>query len=212
MDRNLLALLAYPNLKSSNLVARAASAAGLSNFSCDFDGCLSARDRLLIVLNNLSVRGVKPTDIFLMDEPLVSPIEVAKKEYSIYELSLLEGDSFITHLVRSLMKRNPFTKDFFVLGQKLAEMSKADCVRWFATLPGLNASVIDLDEHPVVSLEHPEYQRFIQDFRSPIAGGWDLRNHYLETKRNYSRFWLKSKVNRDVWWMQADADMGLLSS
>jgi hypothetical protein len=212
---NLFALLSLPAAIVSSALSEVCRNADVN---VDFDGIRAytlPRDRYSYVVEKLSTVGVKVSDIFVLDEPVVEVVDARRTTYCVSEFILFEGDSFITNMVRKLSKRNPHTVEFFHIGYIVGARGKLEALKEYISANTIEAQVIDLesvDESNVSypSLSTPHFRRFINDFRSPVAGGWDARNKYLEDKRDFSRFWIKSKTHRDIWWIQSGENISAL--
>ena len=212
---NLFALLSLPAAVVSSALTEVCANAGVD---VDFDGIRAyalPRERYGYVVERLSAVGMKVSDVFVLDEPVVEIVDPTRKTYCVSEFVLYDGDSFTTDMVRKLSKRNPHTVEFFHIGYIVDARGKLEALKEYVNSNSLEAQVVDLesvDETNVSypSLSTPHFRRFINDFRSPVAGGWDARNKYLEDKRAFSRFWLKSKAHRDIWWIQSGENIGAL--
>lgn len=166
----------------------------------------SVMDRYLSITNALVATGMRPTELFLLDRPIASPVDDSRTVYRVPEFWPLEGDEFITNLVRGIMKREPLTHEMFMLDTVLKENGKFAAIAMVAAHPWANARIADLgtcDPPSELNARFAELRALEHAFRSPIAGGWQLRNDYLEAKRNYARFWTRSKKQKDIWWTQA---------
>ncbi len=166
--------------------------------------------RFQAIIQSLAEVDQDFTSLALMDRLIVTPIDFRRGLYSVADFWALEGDAFLFHLARCLLKRNPFPREMFRLGVTLAEKGKLAAIREVAARPGANACVVDAgdDQIPLaLDKELADLEVLIEHFRSPHAGGWDLRNAYLESARNFDRAWLRMKSLKDIWWAQSNGDI-----
>jgi hypothetical protein len=98
----------------------------------------------------------------------------------------------------------------FALGELYSRDGKLAVIRQVARRPALNSVVIDSDDlifAAALDTALPTLNIIIEQFRAAYAGGWDLRNAYLEGRRDYDRAWLRMKALKDIWWAQTQGDM-----
>lgn len=166
------------------------------------------RMRYHALVDILARNDMQLSDHFVCDLPVPNPVQPERRLYAMAELLLHDGDMFIVNLTRSLLKRDPLLVEMFVLAEQHKALGYLGAVSWFARNHQLNACVLDLDQPDLMAqrmadgLELDQH-RIHHDFRSPIAGGWDERNRYLEAKRDNSRLWLKFKPLKELWWRQS---------
>lgn len=206
-DTNLFSILFLPPQARMQALKAVCRMADLAEF--DFAPASSSSAALSTfheVILHLSRIGVRPTDVFLMDEPMPPPISTARTSYHVGEFWPYDGDSFIINAVRCLMKREPTTHDMFELARELDMNGKLAVIELLLRRPTRNAGLcesVDASQTMILDAIKEELQILIRQFRSPIAGGWQMRNTYLETKRNLSRQWLHLKQQKDIWWEQS---------
>ncbi len=141
-----------------------------------------------------------------MDEPIAAPVDYERNSYTVADLWPLEGDAFIVNLVRALRKREPLTIEMFSLSRTLEAEGKLATIAELARCPWRNALIVDLETSEAsaeLDSRQAELATLVRQFRSPVAGGWQLRNEYLEAKRNFARQWLRIKQQKDIWWVQS---------
>ena len=209
-ERNVFVLLILPANVVGEAIAQACGASGLIDFS-EIGRVDKLRMRYHALVDILSRNGIRLSDHFVADLPVPRPVQPERRLYTMAELLLHEGDMFVINLVRSLLKRDPLTVEMFVLTEQHTKLGRTAMISWFAQNHRLNVRVLDLDEPDVMAQQladgiEPEQRRVQHDFRSPVSGGWDERNRYLEDKRNNSRLWLKLKSLKDAWWQQCGGD------
>ncbi|MEW9305781.1 hypothetical protein ACETRX_30910 [Labrys portucalensis] len=209
-DRNIVQLLLLPGPWLEAALHASARAAGLD---LNFDG-IGARigplSRYQGIIQILERANVRLTEIGLFDRPIVSAINHARAQYSLADFWPLEGDAFVFHVVRCLLKRDPLTQEMFGLGELLSKQGKLAVIRQVAGRPFVATSVVDIaDDQAAAELDTllPNLELLVSQFRAVYAGGWDLRNAYLEARRNFDRVWLRMKKQKDVWWAQANGDV-----
>ena len=201
---NLATMLTYPADWFAKAAGAAAAAAGLVADFALAAAKSSAMERLSATAAIIGEAGGRMSDVFVLDAPCVEAINPSRQLYCTAELWLLDGDAFLVNAFRAVMKRDPSAVEMFSLEEQLRQ-SKSDALAAIAKTDFANARIIDVDTHsPDVNDELArELDPILRQFRSPFAGGWNQRNAYLEAKRHYSRFWLKNKQQKDVWWQQA---------
>jgi tetratricopeptide (TPR) repeat protein len=215
-SRNLLDIIARPHYQLKAAINDSLSMAGLGvRLEVEFPA-QSIRANFVRAIECLSDIGVDVSACFLLDSPLVPLVVPRKYCYSYQELFLHDGDEFIFDVVRSLMKRNPLAPEVFEMRRLLLNAGKASVIQWYTSGFNVNAFVDNEDLMPAEQIAvcvagDPEYKRLVSDFRSPVAGGWKLRNRYLESKRNFSRNWLRVSKGMDRWWGEAGQVEAFLS-
>lgn len=214
--RNLFALLTLPPEHLEKALGEVCRAENVDIDLSNIGQHSTPRDRYMYIVHSFSNVGKKVSDVFVLDEPIVQRVDYSRRTYCVSEFVLFDGDAFIIDMIRKLSKRNPQTVEFFHLGHILDEQGKLAALREFVTTNLLEASVIDLPLGVDLEAENPtsvsdaHFRRLISDFRSPTAGGWSARNRHLEDKRAFSRFWIKAKAHRDIWWIQSGANISAL--
>ena len=214
-DRNLFSLLTLGSDTIGDALRTAAQAAGCSIAFDDIDAIDNPAGRFMAVLNAITTVGARPSKIFVMDAPIAESVNNNRSSYSVAEFWAYEGDDFIVNLVRCLRKRDPLTDEFIALREAVARKGKLGAIRALNARSGGNATVVDIDanhDEAVLEARLDEVRVLIQQFRSPVAGGWELRNQYLECKRNNARFWLKNKEKEEIWWHQTGKNIARILS
>lgn len=214
-DRNIPQLLVLPSEWIDEALTSSARVAGfdicVEGIGEKF-GLLARYQGLMDVLRRADVRI---SDIGLFDKPIVMPVNFTRNIYSVADFSPYSGDALVFQLFRSLVRRDPLPYELLVYGTMLETTSKIEVVRKVARRADCQATLFEpCDANSVVALDlnADKFNMLIDQFRSAYAGGWDLRNFYLESRRNYDRAWLKIKSMKDIWWAQADGDLDRIFS
>ncbi len=207
-ERNVFVLLVLPPDIVGEAIAQACNVSGRGIDFSKIGRIDGLRNRYHTLVEILAGSNMRLSDHFVCDFPVPNPVQPERRLYAMAELLLHDGDMFIINLVRSLLKRDPLTVEMFVLAEQHVALGYMGAVSWFAHNHRLNAHVLDLDRPDLMAQRladgaGSEQQRVHRDFRSPVAGGWDQRNRYLEAKRNNNRLWLKLKPLKDLWWHQS---------
>lgn len=142
-------------------------------------------------------------DVFnnlLCDALVVPEVEPLRLKYSHSDFLCFAGDNFLINLVRCAFKRNIYPSEFVFLNEILCKHGRRQLM---LMLVGCDLSKVSIchgddyfDREWIDDGFSNNMNTLIQDFRSPIMGGWDARNIYLMLKRANDRFWLK--IKRDV--------------
>lgn len=161
--------------------------------------------RYMAACESLAKSGLRTGDIFLQDEPLPSAVDYGRAVYSISDFWPMRGAEFVIHLIRCLRKRDPFPSEMWSLRALLENRGKLATIREVMAMPGSNGRVIDSDQSALVDdlqARASQLGTLVSRFRSAYSGGWDLRNDYLERKRNLSRLQLRLQPVGDAWSVQ----------
>jgi hypothetical protein len=161
--------------------------------------------RFLTIADCIARSGRKLTDFFVIDEPIVNPIDPARKHYSIGAFYLLSGNFFLCHAIRCLLKRDPLAAEIMFLDDIYQTSGRLPVLRNLLEHTACQAEIVDLDHYDEDRLiaDAREALTIGREFRSVYAGGWDQRNAYLEAKRNEHRFWLHTKRQQDRMYSQS---------
>ena len=214
-ERNVFVLLVLPPSIVGEAIAQVCSPPDRPIDFSEIGRIDSLRNRYHALVGILARNDMRLSDHFVCDLPVPNPVQPERRLYTMAELLLHDGDMFIVNLVRSLLKRDPLTVEMFVLAEQHMALGYMGAVSWFVQNHRLNARVLDLDQPDLMAQQLAdgagmEQQRVHRDFRSPIAGGWDQRNRYLEAKRDNRRLWLRFKPLKDVWWHQSGENSALI--
>lgn len=204
-DRNLITTVLLPDA----LVEKALSQITLraAGKAVSFSGVskrTTLRQRMAHALRCLSTVGVAPSDIFVFDYPVVPTIEPSRKRYALAEFLAFDGDPFIATTARRLMKRDTLPVEQVEFQYLLGKHGKLAVIKEVTLRFQTNAQVVDLDmpeimARSLMSSDGSELRQIVTDFRSPISGGIDARNAYLESKRNYEANWSLNKSHWERW-------------
>ena len=210
---NLFAILALPDAWRRAALTQACRRGGLD---VSFEA-LSARAPIGLVyrevLQRIAKAGGLMTDLFLMDRPTVAPMEPERVLYCPADFWAMSGDEFVFAVCRAVLKREPLTIEMFALGHILKSKGKLAALRHMAAHPSRNAEIaLSLDYADERALDANEHalKPITEQMRSPYAGGWDLRNAYLENKRNYGRAWHKHKKLSEPWWKASGKNVEII--
>lgn len=211
-DRNLVVLVSLPGALAEDALEEVCRSEG---FAIDVRGIgelPTIRQRYLAVLARCGQAMKRPTDIFLLDRPLMQPINPFRALYAMSELVVHDGDAFIAAVTRALLKRDPFVVELLVFDQMLEQSGKFELVRHIAHTMACNAVVVDLEQpdhiaSTLADMERDERWRLYNDVRS-VAGNWKIRNACLAADRDYRRLWLRLKAQKDAWWTQCGQRIG----
>lgn len=205
---NLASLLLLPPAWFAGAASAAAARAGIAADFSAAAALTSVLARMMETARAVSDVGARVTDVFVIDAPTVSPVDPSRRVYCAAELWAHEGDAFLVNAFRSIVKRDPCALEMFVLDQKFL-LGKAEVLEHLSAIGHANACIVDVASFSPDVLDRTirELHPIVRQFRSPYAGGWDQRNAYLEAKRDYSRFWLHMKHQKDIWWQQSGRDV-----
>lgn len=214
-DRNLLKLLTLPTEWVDRALTECARSAG-KDFV--FEGVGEIQDiylRYNKLLYSLSGKDVRVSDIGLLDRPIVDSVNFHRFVYSIADFWHFDGDGLIFQVVRCLLKRDPSPREMFALSQIYDQKGRLAVIQCVAAYPYISTRVVDLNaDHLVMKLDEMRKatEVLVGQVRSPYAGGWDLRNKYLEDRRNFDRAWLRMKNIKDLWWSQSGGSIDSIVS
>ncbi len=177
-------------------------------------GLARPMERFLALGDCIARSGHKLTDFFVIDEPIVNPVDPARKHYGIGEFYLLEGDFFLYQAVRCMLKRDPLAAEIIFLGEIYQSSGRLPVLRHLVAHRACQAEIVDLEHHDEDRLlaDATQARTIGREFRSVFAGGWDQRNAYLEAKRNQARLWLRTKCQQDRLYSQSGENAGAIRS
>jgi tetratricopeptide (TPR) repeat protein len=200
-DLNIFAALLLP----SNICAnRIAQAVGLNqDFESDVQDIVNLDPdlhRRFLTINNLLHRSGKDLlDVMLLDWPIIGESFMARNQYHALEFSLFRGSEFILAAYRALLKRDPTVFEQMNMEVVLDLHGCLHMLKHLGQSAASCASVIDVDDFVDADLDRAAdlIRPLIDRFRSPIAGGWDLRNRYLVERRHASRALLRLEKGQE---------------
>ena len=195
-DYNLFSILLLPPNLSAEAVCRITSYRKEALESAfEKDEC--PQNRFKIVVDRFSREGISVSKTFLLDRPIVGRLMPARTVYSVADFWPLFGKDFLFFTFKTLLKRKPSVLEIDA-AKKLLTHGKHHVLSFVQALPEANAIIGDIE-----SADFDRYEWMVERsavlfdrFRSPTSGGWNLRNRYLEEKRNHSRDLLKYKNER----------------
>ncbi|WP_076605753.1 MULTISPECIES: tetratricopeptide repeat protein [unclassified Sphingobium] len=206
-DLNIFSVLSLPtHLFESSLGNIFPTVSNVSEISKD----VSAQARYASIINKLGIANIRISDYCLLDHPIVGHVNFERTLYCLSDFWQLSGNEFLFTATRSLLKRDPTALEVFYFERLYEEGGRRAVLRALLALPQVHCQIVDInDELEVERLEknQPELTVMHEQFRSPVAGGWDLRNRYLEERRNYGRAWLAMHEKKEKIWTQSNGKM-----
>lgn len=204
-DSNLIAMLLLPDASVETALSQLTLR--IAGKDVSFSGVnkrTTLRHRIVHALHRLSIAGVRPSDVFVLDHPIVPTVETGRRRYALAEFLAFDGDPFIAATVRRLMKRDALPVEQVEFQHLLAKNGKLAVIKEIKSRFQANAEVVDLDTpesmaQGILSSDGSELRQIVTDFRSPVSGGIDARNSYLENKRNYEANWSLNKSHWERW-------------
>lgn len=133
--------------------------------------------------------------IMLLDWPIIGDAMISRLEYHANEFALFTGIELVFQAYRSLLKRDPTAFELMNMEMIISRQGRIQMLRYLSQSSAACATIIDIDLFDDSDLDRTAdlIRPLIERFRSPIAGGWDLRNQYLVERRNSSRLLLRIK-------------------
>lgn len=150
--------------------------------------------RRFMAINNLIREENKDLlETMLLDWPIIGDSLMSRNEYYVNEFALFTGKEFILKAYRSLLKRDPTAFEQIKMVTIMGRRGRIQVLRDVSQSATACACIIDIDKYDDSDLDQSANltRPLIERFRSPIAGGWDLRNRYLVERRNASRSLLR---------------------
>lgn len=203
-DRNLLVLAALPGPLAEDALEEVCRSEGFAINVRGIGELRTIRQRYLAFLTRCAEAMKRPADIFLIDRPMMQPVNPFRALYAMSEFVVHDGDAFVTAVLRALLKRDPFVVELLILGRQLEQSGKFELVRHVVHTMACNATVVDLEQpdhiaSALADMEEAERRRLYNDVRS-VSGNWTIRNACLAADRDFQRLWLRLKAQKDVWW------------
>jgi tetratricopeptide (TPR) repeat protein len=215
MDHNIFSLIMLPVEALKDALSARMIALGRPEISFFLEADTSVENLYTIINKELGKNGLRPSEVFLMDDFIPGPIDISRRLYWVSELFPYDGDYFIINLVRSILKRDPLVTEMFFLANMLKAESKIACMTHVSSYHWKNAAIVDINQtsnYLDIHRKLIDIRVLTERMRSPIAGGWQLRNFYLESKRDVSRHWLRLNQQKDIWWVQSGQDINKILS
>src|SRR4029434_3514325 len=114
---------------------------------------------------------MQPSDMCVVDRPIVPAIEPARSLYSLAEFFVFDGDPYVAAVTRALFKRDPLPVEYLEFRELATQCGKLETIRDICARFYTNAVIADLDApDPIaesISSSHAtEIRQIVTDFRS----------------------------------------------